>query len=182
MKKFFEFSKAPIVVGTTAAVLYAVDSLIAPRIVAGASFMWVAFAAWTIMFVMSMKDRVRALIGMVIGFAAAVGMIYFGQLFDTSAIGINIAGLIGVFIFNAAVMYFDNFKKYWMGSVTGIFMGILLTFSGLGVGMGVDTWAGARVLLGTMMLYAVLGTLCAFASAELINKWKRKRSERSENN
>jgi len=167
-------SKPPLVVATIAAILYIVDNLISGAIDLGRGFMWVAFVAWTISFGMSNTDRVKMWIGHVIGFLAAVGMIYFGQIFDTSVIGIGIAAVIGVFLFNGLAMYFDNLKKFWLSSITGIFMGIFLTFSGLGVGLSPDTWGNAGTLFGILMLYSVLGTICAFFSVFFITRWKRK--------
>ena len=157
-----------------ASILYIVDNFISRGIDLGRGFMWVAFVAWTISFGMSNIDRVKMWIGHVIGFGAAVGMIYFGQIFGTTVAGVGIVAVIGVFLFNGLVMYFDNFKKLWLSSVTGIFMGIFLTFSGLGVGLSPDTWANAGTLFGILMLYSVLGTACAFLSVFFISKWKRK--------
>jgi hypothetical protein len=180
MKKFFEISKPAIIIGAIAAILFCVDSLLAKYVwsnydaALARGFMWVAFVAWTISFGMKNIDRVKMWIGHFVGFAAAVGMIYFGQIFGAEFLGIGIATVLGVFLFNALVMYFDNFKKYWLNSITGIFMGIFLTFSGLGVGMGADTWGDAAMTLTIILTYSLLGSLCAFASVYLIAKWKRK--------
>lgn len=152
--------------------LYIVDSLLAQAIDLGRGFMWVAFVAWTISFNLNTKDKVKMWIGHFIGFGAAVGMIYFGRIFDVGFWGVGIAGVIGVFLFNGLVMYFDNFKKVWLSSITGIFVGIFLTFSGLGVGLGADTWADAATTLGIILLYSFLGCVCAFFSTYFIGKWK----------
>jgi len=177
MKKFYELSKAPIVIGTIAALLYITDSLISGAIDLGRGFMWVAFIAWTISFNLNTKDKAKMWIGHIIGFAAAVGMIYFGRIFDSSIFGIGIAAVIGVFIFNALVMYFENLKKFWLNSITGIFMGIFLTFSELGVELSPDTWGNAFTLLGIIMLYSLLGAICAFFSVYFIGKWKKPTTE-----
>jgi len=168
----YELSKAPIVVGLIASVLYIVDGLLSQAIDLGRGFMWVAFVAWTISFSMNTKDKVKLWIGHWVGFLAAVGMIYFSQIFDVGVLGIGIAGVIGVFLFNALVMYFDNFKKFWLDSITGIFMGIFLTFSGLGVGLSPDSWGNASMLFGILLLYSLIGCVCAFLSVYFINKWK----------
>jgi hypothetical protein len=179
-KKFYEISKAPIVIGAIAAILFCIDSVLAKYIwslyddALGRGFMWVAFVGWTISFGMKNNERIRMWLGHIIGFLAAVGIIYFGQLFSASAIGIGIAAVIGVFLFNCLIMYFDNLKKFWLNSIAGIFMGIFLTFSGLGVGLGADTWANAGMTLGIILFYSLLGCVCAFFSVFFIGKWKVK--------
>jgi len=180
MKKFLELSKAPIIIGVIASILFAVDSLLAQAINLGRGFMWVAFVAWTISFNLNTDEKIKMWIGHFVGFGAAVAMIYFGQIFYASFWGIGIAAVIGVFIFNALVMYFDNLKKYWLSSITGIFMGIFLTFSGLGVGLGPDTWCDAGTMLGIILLYSFLGSMCAFFSVFFIGKWKVKQGEVNE--
>jgi len=173
MKKFYELSKPSVVIGLIAATLYIVDNLISGALDLGRGFMWVAFVAWTITFNLSTEEKVRLWIGNVIGFAAAVGMIYFGRIFDAGFWGIGIAAVVGVFLFNGLVMYLGNAKKFWVNSVTGIFMGIFLTFSGLGIGLSPDTWGNAGTLFGVMMLYSVLGGICAFLSVYFMGKWRR---------
>lgn len=174
MKKFLELSKMPLIVAVTAAVIYCLDALIAPQISEGATFLWVAFVAWTVSSSMNLKDMAKMLIGVVIGYLFAVGMMFFGKLFDTQVVGISIAGLIGIFVANFLVMYFDNFKKVWLNSITGIFTGIALTFSGLGVSMAPNSFGEAGILLGTILLYVVIGMFCAFITSFLYSKWKKK--------
>ena len=111
MKKFLELSKMPLIVAITAAVIYCLDALIAPNIVEGATFLWIAFVAWTVSTGMNFKDMIKMLIGVVVGFLFAVGMIYFGQLFDTQVVGISIAGLIGIFVTNFIIMSFSSFSN-----------------------------------------------------------------------
>jgi hypothetical protein len=180
MKKFFEISKKPIIIGLIAGTLFCADSIMSKYIwghydeILTRGFMWVAFVAWTISFGLKNTDRVKMWIGHFIGFGAAVLMVYFGKLFAGNFIGIGIATLLGVILLNAVVMYFDNFRKYWLNSITGIFMGIFLTFSGLGVGLGVDTFANAGMMLAIILLYSFLGCVCAFLSVYFIGKWERK--------
>jgi len=179
IKKFYEISKASIIIGTIAAILFCVDSILTKYVwtsygTIDRGFMWVAFVAWTISSGMKNKDRIKMWIGLIPGFLAAVGMIYFGQIFSANVIGISIAAVIGVFLFNGLAMYFDNFKKFWLNSITGIFMGIFLTFSGLGVGLGADTWSDAGMTIAIILVYSLLGCVCAFFSVYYMEKWKGK--------
>lgn len=115
MKKFYELSKAPIIIGAISAILFCVDSVLAKYVWTlydvklGRGFLWVAFVAWTISFGMKNADRVKMWTGHPIGFGAAVGMIYFGQIFSANVFGIGIAAAIGVFLLVIILMYFDNF-------------------------------------------------------------------------
>ena len=61
MKKFLELSKMPLIVAITAAVIYCLDALIAPNIVEGATFLWIAFVAWTVSTGMNFKDMINKL-------------------------------------------------------------------------------------------------------------------------
>ncbi|MCL2846512.1 MAG: DUF1097 family protein [Firmicutes bacterium] len=180
MKKFWEMSKTPLIIAVIASLLYIVDSLVSPLIGLGRGFMWVAFVAWTISFSMTTEQKVRMWIGHFIGFGAAVGMIYFGRIFTADVAGVAIASLIGVFIFNGLVMYFDNLKKFWLNSITGIFMGIFLTFSGLGVGIGPDTAGDAFTILGVIVLYSFLGAVCAHFSVYFMKKFNKTKEAEAE--
>jgi hypothetical protein len=176
MKKFLEISKAPLIVGGLAALAFAVDSLIAPLLYAGAfHFVWIAFMTWTITTSMGWQDKARLLIGNIIGFLFALGIIWFGGLFAANIGAISIALVIAVFFFSGVPMYFVGLKKYWINSVPGIFMGIFLVFSNLGVGAAPDTVANAFQMLGIILLYSFIGCICSLASGYLIGKWKGKK-------
>jgi len=178
MKKFVQISMPPLILSTIAALLFAVDALIAPLIVPGASFMWVAFVSWTVFFAVGFKDRIKAMIGYVIGYLAAIAMFAFGGLFDVQVLGISIAGMLGVFLVNFVALHFENFKKVWMNSMSGLFVGMFLVFSGLGIGMNPLTSVGdALTMLGIIMLYGVLGLLCGLGSIYFVNKFKKSKTE-----
>ena len=80
MNKFVETTKKPFVIAIIAGILYLIDALIAGLFVKNSSFMWVAFAFWTLFFSVNFKDRVKALIGTIIGFFAAVLMMLITNL------------------------------------------------------------------------------------------------------
>ena len=65
MKKFLEISKKPLVIAIVASILYLIDALIGGLFVDGGSFMWVAFALWTVFFGSSINERIRALMNFV---------------------------------------------------------------------------------------------------------------------
>lgn len=173
MKKFFEYSKLPIIVGITAAILYCIDSLIAPSISFGASFMWIAFLAWTLTSGLKLKEMFIIWLGLPIGFVFAVFMIYFSQTFELSLLNISIAGVIGTLIANFIMMYFSNLKDVWGKLLSGIFLGVALSFSGIGISLSPNTIENSFILLGTILLYCTFGMLCAFITSYLHSIWKR---------
>ena len=165
MKKFWEISKKPLLIGLIASILYVIDALIGGLFVKGSSFMWVAFAFWTVFFGATIKDRIKALIGTVIGFAAAVLMMLITSSFNLNISTISISCLLGVFVVNALVMYLNHAEKVWMNSISGVFVGIMLTFSGFGIGLNpLASWTTAGTMFAILMTYAVLGLLCGFFS------------------
>ena len=132
MKKFWEISKKPLKIAIIASILYIIDALIGGLLYKGGSFVWVAFAFWTVFFTSSITDRIKALIGAIIGFFAAIIMMLITNSFTLNIGTISISCLLGVFLVNFAVMYLE---KSWTNSISGVFVGIFLTFSGLGVGL-----------------------------------------------
>lgn len=181
MKKFWELSKKPLLIGVIASILYIIDALIGGLFVKGGSFMWVAFAVWTVFFGASVKDRIKGLIGIVIGFLSAILMMAITSSFTLNLHTISISCLLGVFVVNALVMYFDNFKKVWLNSVTGIFVGIMLTFSGLGQGLNpLASFGEAGIMFAIIMVYSVLGLLCGYFSISFPFKKKAIEEQKTE--
>ena len=165
MKKILAISKKPLVIGTIAAVLYVIDALIGGLFISGGSFMWVAFAFWTVFFGATVSERVRGVIGTVIGFLCAVIMMLITSSFTLNIFTISISCLLGVFLINMAVMYLEHTEKFLTNSIPGVFVGIMLTFSGLG--RGLNPLVGAKealIMLAIIMVYCVLGMLCGFFS------------------
>ena len=173
MKKFLEVSKKPFVIGVVASVLYIIDALIGGLFVDGGSFMWVTFAVWTVFFGVSVKDRVKALIGVVLGYLSAIIMMLITSSFTLNIYTISISCLIGVFLVNMLVMYADHLKKVWMDSISGIFVGIMLVFNGLGKGLSpLASFKEASVMLAVICVYTVLGLLCGYFSIFFTSKKK----------
>ena len=129
MKKFWQISKKPLLIALIASVLYLIDVLIAGLFVKGASFMWVAFAFWTVFFGASVKDRVKGLIGALIGFFAAIIMMLITNSFTLNVYTISISCLLGVFVVNALVMYLEKTEKFWTNTPVTEFVQNFSVFS-----------------------------------------------------
>lgn len=162
MNKVWKYLKMPIVVGVIASIIYIIDNFLGKALVPNGSFMWVAFVSWTIFYGVSFSERIKALIGNVIGFLFGLLMFHASSFFDGSVFGISIAGLLFVFLANGAMMFFPNFKKVWLNSISGIFMGVFLTFSGLGVSLFPTTVSNAFLQLGIILIYSLFGLIAGF--------------------
>ncbi len=175
MKIFLKWFAVPLLIAVVASGLYIVDALIGGLFVKGGSFMWVAFAIWTIFYGAKMTDRIKGFIGVMIGFGAAVVMMTITGSFSANIATVSISCLVGVFVVNALVMYMNKLDKVWLSSVTGAFAGIFLTFSNLGVGLNPLTSVGsAFTMLGILAVYTVFGLICGFLSIYFSAKINKK--------
>ena len=175
MKVFLKYFATPLLIAVVASALYIVDALISGLFIEGKSFMWVAFASWTVFFGVSVKERVKGLIGIVIGFIAAILMNLITGSFALNLGTISISCLLGVFLLNSVVMYMNHAGKIWLNSVTGAFVGIFLTFSGLGAGLSpIASVEESFLMLGILLTYSVLGLLCGHISITCQNKINKK--------
>ena len=171
MKVFLKFFAIPLLIGVIATVLYIVDALLAGLFVSGASFMWVAFANWTIFYGAELHERVRGFIGVIIGFVVGVIMMLITGSFTLNIATISISCLIGVLVMNFAVMFLNHTSKFWTNSVTGVFAGIFLTFSGLGQGLSpVASTSEAFLMLGIIAIWTIFGLICGFFSTYCTKK------------
>ena len=98
MKVFLKYFAMPLLIAVVASALYIVDALIGGLFVSGGSFMWVAFASWTVFFGASIKDRIKGFIGIIIGFLAAILMMLITGSFTLNIGTISISCLLGVFL------------------------------------------------------------------------------------
>ncbi len=175
MKTFYKYFAVPVTIGVIASVLCIIDAFLSKAFVKNGSFMWVAFAIWTIFYGASVNERIRGLIGIVIGFIVAIIMNFITASFTLNISYLSISCLLGVLVMNFAVMFLNHTKKIWTNSITGVFAGIFLTFSGLGIGMSPTADVKTCFLmLAIIVTYAVLGMLCGFFSVFFTNKAKSK--------
>lgn len=174
MKIFLKYFAVPLLIAVIASILYLVDALIGGLFVSGGSFMWVAFAVWTIFYGAKLKDRIKGLIGIIVGFGCAVIMMAITGAFTLNVFTISISCLIGVFAVNFLVMFMDKGDKIWLSSISGAFAGIFLTFSGFGVGLSpLSSVGNAFLMLGILVVYAILGLVCGFFSILFTAKIKQ---------
>ena len=178
MKTFCKWFALPLLIAVVASVLCIVDSIIGGLFVEGGSFMWVAFAIWTIFYGASLKDRIKGFIGVIVGFLSAVVMMFITKSFTVNVWTISISTLLGVFVVNFLVMYMDKADKFWLSSVSGAFAGIFLTFSGFGKGLNaIASVCESFTCLGILSVYTILGLICGFVSISVSSKIKARANE-----
>ena len=166
MKVFLKYFATPLIIAAIAGGLFVVDALIGGLFVSGASFTWVGFVGWTVFYSAKLKDRIKGFIGVVFGFVCAVLMMLISSTFTLNLHTISISGLLGVVVINFMVMAVTNVgDKIWLSSASGAFVGMFLTFSGVGVGLSATATVGeAFLLLGIILVYVLLGLVCGFLS------------------
>lgn len=175
MKVFLKWFAIPLLIAVIASVLCVVDALIGGLFVDGGSFMWVAFAIWTIFYGASVKDRIKGFIGVLVGFLSAIVMMFITKSFTVNVYTISLSTLLGVFVVNFLVMFMDKADKFWLSSVSGAFSGIFLTFSGFGKGLSpIACWNEFFVTLGILSVYTILGLICGFFSIWVSGKIKNR--------
>ena len=131
----------------------------------GASFTWVAFVSWTVFFGATTKERLKAIVGYLIGFLSAVAIMKLGNLFS----GINIpavafGSILATMIINYLCIELERIEKFFPISVSGIFVGIAMTFSGLGAGLTINTLNSSLLMLAIIVIYGILGLLSGWAT------------------
>lgn len=180
MKVFLKWFAIPLLIAVIASVLCVVDALIGGLFVDGGSFMWVAFAIWTIFYGASVKDRIKGFIGVLVGFLSAIVMMFITKSFTVNVYTISLSTLLGVFVVNFLVMFMDKADKFWLSSVSGAFAGIFLTFSGFGNGLSpIACWNEFFVTLGILSVYTILGLICGFFSIWVSGKIKNRLNQES---
>ena len=151
------------IVGIVASTLVAINDLLNYFTNLG-NFAWIAFVIWS--FTLARWDEVEEdndtkrmqyfmwrIIGIPLGIILGWAMIFVPTCFD----GNLIVKYAMVFIANSTAMLLPSKTTY------GIFFGISFVFSGLGIGMIPDSIERAFIMLGIIVIYTLLGTLCPFA-------------------
>ena len=169
MKKI---TRKAIVIAIIAGLLVLFDRIISKLFNQSGSFTWIAFVSWTVFFGATMKERLKAIVGYIIGFLAAVAIMKLGNLFSfiPNILGIAIGSILATMIINFLCIELENIEKYFPISISGIFVGIAMTFSGLGVGLTVDTLGNSILMLAIIVIYGILGLLSGWATLKFGTK------------
>lgn len=165
MKKI---TKNAMVTAIIATILVLSDHIITKILNQDASFTWIAFINWTVFMTVTNKERLKAIPGYIIGFVTVVIIINFGSLLSgINTVYIPLGALLATFVINFLLMYLEKIKKYFPISFAGIFVGMSVTFSGLGIGASVNTLENSILILSVMIIYGILGLISGWISSKV---------------
>lgn len=167
-------TRKAIVIALIAGILVVLDGIITKLLGQEASFTWVAFISWTVFFASSLAERKRAILGYVIGFLAAFAIIELGNLLkfmNLNILGVvAIGSLIATVLINYLCIEFERLQKIIPASTSGVFVGISMTFSGLGIGLAPNTFENSLLMLIIIVVYGILGLLSGWATLKFGEK------------
>lgn len=169
-------TRKAIVIAIIAGILVLCDGIITKILNQSGSFTWVAFVSWTVFFGSTVEERLKAVIGYVIGFLSATAIIYLGNWLNFipfSIFGVAIGSILATMIINYLCIELERTEKHFPISVSGIFVGIAMVFSGLGVGLTVDTIQNSILMLIIIVVYGILGLLSGWATLKFGIKSKK---------
>lgn len=170
MKKL---TKKAISIGIIAGLLVLLDGIIVQLLPVSGSFVWVSFISWTVFFGCNVNERIRAVPGYIIGFLLAVAIINLGNILNTimslTILGVALSSILATTIINIICIYFEKLKKIYLDSINGIFVGLAMTFSSLGIGLSPNNMYNSLLMLLIIVVYGILGLLCGYLTIK-INK------------
>lgn len=167
-KKKESITRKAFVIAIIAGLLVISDGIITGLLKQSGSFTWVAFVSWTVFFGVSVKERLKAIVGYIIGFLAAFMMIELGNLLSFLNINLFVVIALGAALASALINYFcielERASKFFPYSASGIFVGMAMTFSGLGIGLSPSNIENIILMLSIILIYGLLGLLSGWAT------------------
>ncbi len=167
-------TKKALTISIIAGLLVLIDGVIVNLMNLNGSFVWVSFISWTVFFGVPLIDRIKAVPGYIIGFLLAILIMNFGTflngLFSIKIFGVALSSILATAIVNFFCMYFEKLKRFYLDSINGIFVGIALTFSGLGIGLTTDTLSSSITMLLIIVIYGILGLLSGYVTMKIISR------------
>lgn len=158
--------KKALVTAVIATILVFLDGIITQFIGENTSFVWIAFISWTVFASDTPDERIRAVPGYIVGFLMALAILGLGKLLSSfialKILGVAVASIIATGIINWICVYFEKLDKLYLNSIKGIFVGISLTLSGLGIGLKVNSLQSLIQMISIIILYSVLGLLAGY--------------------
>ena len=165
-----------VLVGVIVTIMSTIDCFVAPCFFKGkgTSFMWVAFISWTLFSSQSKNERLKAIIGYIIGYFAANGMVWLANNFEiftklyspVMPIGFLVVG----FLFNILIARYGDYSNKFLNSIPAMFLGLSFTFSGVGVGFAPNNLNSLAIIIiyGMMGVFACFG--CDFCAKKFMKQ------------
>lgn len=158
-------------IGLIAGLIVLLDAIFCSYFFEGNLFIWIAFASWTIFFTAKTKERISAIPGYFIGIFCAIGIIYLGNLiYEYIPLSINnqsMTSFIATSLIVSILMVCYEFKLLNFTSISSVFIGIWLIFSGLGANMYPNSLQETLIIIFIISLYSLVGLLAGALSMSL---------------
>lgn len=162
MKKI---TRKALVIALIAGILVFCDGILPGLLKVDGSFTWIAFVSWTVFFGATNEERLKAIIGYIIGFLFAVAIIKMGDWFSVLNVKMLALGsIIATMLMNFLCIELENIEKVFPISISGIFVGMAMTFSGIGIGLTISNWYNSVIMLTVIVVYGILGLLSGWAT------------------
>lgn len=161
-------------VATIVTAMTIADCFIAPCFFKGASFMWITFISWTLFSGQPKSERMKAIIGYIIGYFAANGMVWLANSFEILTklqSPVLPMGFLAVgFVFNMLIAMYGNYTNKFLNSIPAMFLGLSFTFSGVGVGFAPNNLNSLAIIIiyGMMGVFACFG--CDFCAKKFMKQ------------
>ncbi len=150
-------------IAVIACLIVFLDELFCSFVFPNKLFIWIAFASWTVFFTASTKDRLKALPGYIIGALASVAIIYLStaifSIFNFTINGISMTSCFATLIVVFCIMMLYELKIFNFTSISSIFIGIWLVFSGLGATMYPNSIAEILIIFAIILAYSIVGLI-----------------------
>ena len=161
-------------IGVLAGMIVLLDSIFCAFVFPGKLFVWIAFASWTVFFTATPKERVKSILGYIIGIICSILIINIGNwIFSILPFTINgqsQTAFIATMLVVSLLMICYEFKILNFTSISSIFIGIWLVFSGLGSLMYPSNITDTLIIVAVIMGYSILGLIAGFLSMVLYKK------------
>ena len=169
-----ETTKKAVTCAIIAGLLVLLDGIIVNIIGISGSFVWVSFINWTIFLGATVDERLRAIPGYIVGFLLAISIMrlgsFFNTLFDFTIFNVALSSILATVIINFLCMYFEKLKKFYLNSINGIFVGLGMTFSSLGIGLTPNSYSNIATMLFIIIVYGILGLLSGYITLKITSK------------
>ena len=158
-------TRKALVIAIIAGILVLCDGFLSNLLNIEGSFTWIAFVSWTVFFGTTTEERLKAVVGYIIGFLSAVAIMKIGEGFSFLNIKqVALGSIIATMIINFLCIELENVEKVFPISISGIFVGIAMTFSGIGIGLTINNWYNSVIMLTVIVVYGILGLLSGWAT------------------
>ena len=144
------------------------DSLFCAYVFPNNLFIWIAFASWTIFFTSSTKERLKSLPGYIIGMLASIAIIYLGSAISSfmnfTINGISATSCFATLLVVFCIMLMYEFKLLNFTSISSVFVGIWVIFSGLGATIYPNSVKDTLIIFAIVICYSIVGLIAGWLS------------------